>query len=124
MDLKRVHSMEWLAGVAGLVVLIGLGMPWSGDSSGYESFSLLKLILEVVAVAAVLIPFVVALNSRVELPIIWELFTSMAAVIGIVVLIARLVLPPDGGLGSGFFVVLAGMVLLCVGGWRSVARES
>jgi hypothetical protein len=124
MELKRVHLMEWLAGFAGLIILIGLGLPWSGDNSGFESFSLLKLILELLAVAAVLIPVVVALSSKTDLPMVWELFTSIAAVIAVLILIARLIFPPDAGLGSGFFVVLGGAVLLCAGGWRSVARES
>jgi hypothetical protein len=124
MELKRVHLMEWLAGFAGLIILIGLGLPWSGDNSGFESFSLLKLILELLAVAAVLIPVVVALSSKTDLPMVWELFTSIAAVIAVLILIARLIFPPDAGLGSGFFVVLGGAILLCAGGWRSVARES
>jgi hypothetical protein len=124
MELKRVHLMEWLAGFAGLIILIGLGLPWSGDNSGFESFSLLKLILELIAVAAVLIPVVVALSSKTDLPMVWELFTSIAAVIAVLILIARLIFPPDAGLGSGFFVVLGGAILLCAGGWRSVARES
>jgi hypothetical protein len=124
MELKRVHLMEWLAGFAGLIILIGLGLPWSGDNSGFESFSLLKLILELLAVAAVLTPVVVALCSKTDLPMVWELFTSIAAVIAVLILIARLIFPPDAGLGSGFFVVLGGAILLCAGGWRSVARES
>lgn len=116
--------MEWLAGAGGLVTLVGLSMPWSGGSSGFESFSLLKLILELTALAGLLTPLVVASNSKTDLPIVWELLTSMAAVVGVVALIVRLVCAPDGGLETGFFVVLGGIVVLCVGGWRSVARES
>ncbi len=120
----RVQVPEWLLGLAGLVVLVGLAMPWSDGSSGFESFSLLKLILELTAVAALLTPLVVASSAKTDLPVVWELFTAMAAVVGVVVLVARLVFPPDAGLDSGFFVVFAGSALLCVAGWLSVARES
>ena len=124
MDLKRVHMTEWLMGAAGLVVMIGLSMPWSSGDTGFQSFSLLKLILELTALAALLSPFVVALTAKSDLPIVWQLFTSMAATLGVVVLLARIVFPPEGGLEHGFFVVLGGSVLLVFAGWLSVARES
>jgi hypothetical protein len=116
--------MEWLVGLSGLAVLVGLALPWSGGVSGYESFSALKLVLELVAVAALLVPLVVALSAKTDLPIIWELFTSIFATVLLVWLLVRLAFAPDAGLDTGFFVVLASVVLMNVAGWKSVARET
>jgi hypothetical protein len=121
--LSRVHAMEWLVGFSGLAVLIGLAMPWSEGVSGYQSFSALKLVLELVAVAALLVPLVVALSAKTDVPITWELFTSIFATVLLVWLLVRLVFAPDAGLDAGFFVVLASVVLMNVAGWRSVACE-
>jgi hypothetical protein len=122
-SLGRIHANEWLFGLSGVAVLVGLALPWSDGVSGYQSFSLLKLVLELVAVAALLVPLVVARSAKTDVPIIWELFTSIAATVLLVWLLVRLVFPPDAGLDSGFYVVLAAVVLMNVGGWRSVARE-
>jgi hypothetical protein len=121
--LSRVHAMEWLTGLSGLAVLVGLALPWSDGVSGYESFSALKLVLELVALAALLIPLVVALSAKTDVPIVWELFTSIFATVLLVWLLVRLVFAPDAGLDTGFFIVLASVVLMNVAGWRSVARE-
>ncbi len=124
MKLGRIHLWEWLTGGAGLLILVGLGFEWSGGDSGYESFSLLKLLLILVGVGALLIPVVVASSAKDELPIVWELFASMAASVVLLILLIRLLFSPDDGLETGYWVVLAGTVAACVAGWRSVARES
>jgi hypothetical protein len=116
--------MEWLTGLAGLGVLVGLALPWAGGVSGYQSFSLLKLVLELVAVFALLVPLVVARSSKTDVPIIWELFTSIAATVLLVWLLIRLIFAPDGGLETGFFVVFGAIVLMNFAGWKSVARET
>ena len=124
MILARVRFWEWASGAAGLLTLAGLGLEWSDGSSGFESFSLLKLLVLAVAIGALLIPVVVAANAKADLPIVWELFTSMAAVLALAALLLRLLFSPDEGLAVGYYVVLAGTVVVCVAGWRSVARES
>lgn len=123
MKLSRVHAMEWLTGLSGLAVLAGLALPWSDAVSGYESFSALKLVLELVALAALLVPLVVALSIKTDVPIVWELFTSIFATVLLVWLVVRLLFAPDAGLDTGFFVVFASVLLMNVAGWRSVARE-
>lgn len=120
----RVHAGEWLVGAGGLAVLAGLFMAWSGGETSFETFSLLKLLVLAMAVAALALPPVVASSSRTNLPISWETFLSTGALLVLVLLLLRLLWPPADGLDTGFFVVLAGTVLITAAGWRSVARES
>jgi len=119
----RVHLPEWLVGIGGIAVLAGLLLPWSGGATATESLSLLKLLLMVVGAAAVAVPVVVAMSSRNDLPVAWETLLAVAVTLVTLVLLIRLLLPPDEGLADGFFVVLAGSVLTVLAGWRSVARE-
>jgi multisubunit Na+/H+ antiporter MnhB subunit len=53
----------------------------------------------------------------------WETLFAVAVSILILPLLVRLLLQPDGGLDTGFFTVLGGVLLCLAAGWRSVARE-
>jgi hypothetical protein len=53
MDLRRVRTWDWLTGLAGLVLLVSLFLPWysaGGESAtGWESFTVIDVILAVAA---------------------------------------------------------------------------
>ena len=122
--LRRVHPGEWLTGLAGLAVLAGLFLPWAGEASSFESFSVLKLIVLLFGLAAAAVPVVVASSSRTDVPIVWETFLSTAALLVAFLLFIRLAWSPEQGLGSGFYLILGGSLLATVAGWRSVSREN
>lgn len=119
----RVKAAEWVVAVGGLTVFSGLFMDWSNGVSGFGSLSVLKLILLAIAAGAVALPVVVGTGAKPDLPIVWETFLSTLALLGTLLLILRLIWAPSGGLGTGFFVVAAGSLLVTFFGWRSVARE-
>ncbi len=119
----RVHSAEWLVGLGGVVVLVGLLLPWAGGESSFESLSLLKLLVIASGLAALALPVIVASSSKTDLPVVWETFLSIFASLLLVPLAVRLIWPPSGGLEQGFFVVAAGCLLLAAAGWASVSRE-
>ena len=66
MDLRRLRSGEWIAGVSGLVLLVALFLPWysddGGSRTGWQSLGALDVVLAVVALAAIAIPIVTALE--------------------------------------------------------------
>lgn len=124
MRFGRVHPLEWLSSACGLLILIGLALPWYGEQTGLETISLLDVILAVAAVSAVVLPVVLAVTTKTDIPIVFETFLSTLALLAAVLLMLKLVLPPDGGLESGFFLGLAGAVLLSWAGWRSTTREN
>lgn len=122
-SIRRIHLSEALVGIGGLAMLVGLFMPWSDGTVGIEAFSLLKLLVVFVGVAAFVVPAIVAFSSKTDLPMAWETLLAVAVTLLTPVLLIRLLLPPDGGMDDGFFVVLGGTVLTVLAGWRSVARE-
>lgn len=121
--LRRVHLSEWLVGVGGLGILAGMLMSWSGDSSGLQSLSLLKLLVLIVGAAALPIPLVLSLSSKTDLPIAWETLLAVASTLLLLPLLVRMSLPPEGGLEQGFFTVLTASAVIVLASWHSVARE-
>lgn len=124
MRFGRVHPLEWLTSACGLLVLIGLTLPWYGDQTGLGTISLLDVTLGVAALSGLILPIVLAVTRKTDIPIVFETFLSTLALLAAALLVLKLVWPPDGGLGGGFFLGLAGAVLLSWAGWRSTTRES
>jgi hypothetical protein len=121
--LGRVHLSEWLVGFGGIALVVALFLPWSGETSGLASPSVLKLLVLAAGLGAAALPLVVAFSVQTNVPIVWEVMLANGVSLVTLLLLVRLVFPPEGGLASGFFTVLAGSVLTLLAGWRSVARE-
>lgn len=124
MSFGRVRAGEWIASLCGALILVAMFMPWYGSESAFSQISLLDLILAVVAVIAVLLPVILARSRTTNIPIVTETFVSTLAVIAAILLLIKLVWAPEGGLKTGFYLGLAGSVLLAIFGWKSTARES
>ncbi len=124
MNFRRVHPSEWFVSICGLLILIGLTLPWYGEQTGLDTVSLLDVILGLAAISGLLLPVILAVTRTTNVPIVFETFLSTLAMLTAVVLLLKLVWSPDGGLKSGFFLSLAGAILLSWAGWRSTAREN
>ncbi|MBK8295285.1 MAG: hypothetical protein IPK93_11160 [Solirubrobacterales bacterium] len=123
MNFRRVHPGEWIASLCGLLILAGLTFPWYGEQTGLDTVSLLDVILGVAAISGLILPVVLAVTRTTNVPIVFGTFLSTLALLAALVLL-KLVWSPDGGLKSGFFLSLAGAILLSWAGWRSAAREN
>ncbi|MGK2955551.1 MAG: hypothetical protein ACSLFI_07785 [Solirubrobacterales bacterium] len=124
MNFSRVHPFEWLTSICGLLVLFSLALPWYGSEAGFDSAGVLDVILVVVAIAALLLPFVVARSRKTVVPIAFETFLMDLSLLASIVLAIKLVWHLGGGLEGGFFVGLAGTFLLFWAVRRSTAREN
>lgn len=123
MSLRRVHPGEWLVGLLGLALLGGLLLPWSDDSAALSSPGVLDVILTVIALAALILPLIVARSTRTDVPIVYETtFWTITLLLGIVMII-KAIFPPEGGFGSGFWLALISTLTLAFVLWRSVDRE-
>jgi hypothetical protein len=122
-SIRRIHLSEAIVGLGGIAMLAGLFMPWSDGTPAIEAISLLKLLVVLVGAASAVVPAIVAFSSKTDLPMAWETLLAVAVTLLTLVLLVRLLLPPDGSMDDGFFVVLGGTVLTVLAGWRSVARE-
>lgn len=84
---------------------------------------ILDLLLLLIAVLAVLLPATVAASSRTNVPILFETSLWPVSLLLGILLLAKLLFPPDGGLESGFWISLASVVFMAFFLWRSVDRE-
>lgn len=124
MNLARVQLPEWLAGLFALAVIAGLARPWSGGETALASPGFFDVVLLLAAVAALLLPLIVASSPRTGLPVVYETLLWIVLLILILVLFIKAFLPPEGGYDTGFWITLAGTFLLGLALWRSVGRES
>lgn len=124
MSFGKVRAGEWLVSLAGVLVLASLFMPWHGENTALSSPGVLDIVLLLVGVVAFALPVVLAVTRTTNIPIVTETLISTMAVITTVWLLIKLVWPPAGGFESGFYLGLAGSVLMMIAGWKSTARES
>lgn len=115
MKLSRVHPFEWLVGLIGLVMLVGL-------ITNVSSPGVLHTVVMLVAAAGVVLPFAVAMSARTNVPIVYETLLWTVSGLVVLVLVIRALVPSDSVFESGW-LALAGMVAMSFSLWRSVDRE-
>src|SRR4051794_16058300 len=100
MDLRRVRVWEWLTGLAGLVLLVSLFLPWYGTggetASGWESFAVVDIVLAIAALGAIALPLLAAAQRTAAVPqAMTALLMPFALVAALLALIRVLNLPGD-----------------------------
>jgi hypothetical protein len=119
---SRVHPLEWLVGLIGLVMLEGLIWPWNGGDSALTSPDFLHTLVLLVAAAGVALPVAVAMSARTNVPVVYETLLWILSGLVALILIVRALVPSDVVFESGY-VALAGTFAMSFALWRSVARE-
>src|SRR3954469_1038188 len=98
MDLRRVRAWEWLTGRGGVVLLVSLFLPWYSlggvDATGWESFSVVDLILAFAALCAIALPVVAATHRTAAVPQAWSSGIIWALMLAAVLALIRLLNPP------------------------------
>lgn len=112
MDVRRLRAGEWIAGVAGLVLLASLFLSWYDGQSGWESLGILDVILLLVALDAIAIPFITAAYRVPALPLAHQSLTTLVASVAFLLVVGRVLNIPDwastreGGLWLGLLATL------------------
>jgi hypothetical protein len=127
MDLRRLRVGEWVVGVSGLLLLIALFLTWYGDpsSTAWEAFTVLDVILLLLALAALSVPVVTATHRVPALPLAVQSLTTVFGTVGLVLLVFRVLnLPGDlHGREVGLWVALTAVLGVVVGGLVAVRDE-
>src|SRR4051794_4496536 len=100
MDLRRLRVGEWIVGASGLLLLVSLFLHWYGDPSetAWEAFSVLDLILVLLALAAISVPVVTATHRVPALPLAIETLTALFGLVGVLLVLIRVLnLPGEAG---------------------------
>lgn len=98
MDLRRLRAGEWLAAVAGVILLAALFQPWysSPDATAWEAFSVIDLVLAAVAVFAIALLLVTAAQETPTVAIALDALLALAGMLALVLVVVRVVSLPDG----------------------------
>jgi hypothetical protein len=126
----RLSRGEWVAAIAGVVMIVALFLPWyeagGRNLSAWESMAVDDVILAITAVLAVVAAFVVAFPRISSLSVAATSLAVLPAVVGLVVTVYRLVSPAppfDVSLGVGAWLGLAATLAIAVGGWTGASDE-
>jgi predicted permease len=132
---SKLSRSEWIAVAGGLLLLVGIFLPWyvpntdnrnaivAGSReavSAWETYSLLRYLLLAAAVAPLILAYIIIRDHELSWPR-GELTAVVAnaafGIIGYVGIIARRVEPPgEISLGIGWLVSMIGVILMAIGG--------
>jgi hypothetical protein len=143
MDLRRISRSEIIAAVGGLLLAVGVFLPWYSPNranrnanvngvrdavSAFDTFSIMRWLLLAAAAAPLILLWIVIRDHELSWP-----RGEMTAVVGIIAfgltmyvgVIDRPGEPPSEiGLGIGWFISLLGTILIAVGGsYRASTTE-
>jgi hypothetical protein len=129
MDLRRLRTGEWIAGVSGLVLLVTLFLPWyaddAGSRTGWQSLGALDVVLFLVALAALAIPVVTAAERTPAIPLALQSLTTLAGILAVVLVLVRVLNMPDWAVERewGLWLGLAVTVGIVTGAFIAIRDE-
>src|SRR4051794_17880265 len=130
MDLRRLRPAEWLLTAAGIVLIVSLFLPWYGvqdhfDVSAWEAFSVTDALLLAGALVALLAVVLQATQRSPALPIVSDAAATWAGLVVTVLVIVKLIDPPQAGahVKYGAWIALVGAVAVLAGGWLAMRDE-
>jgi hypothetical protein len=151
MDLRRLRVGEWGAAISGGALLVSLFLPWYSPSapaefplgpanrhlaippgreeassmSGWDSLSVLDIVLALIAVTAIAL---LAVTATQRVPAVTIAFDAVVALLGIyasLLVVLRALNPPDGADGRewGLWLGLAGALGIAIAGTIAMRDE-
>ena len=130
MDLGRVRVWEWLTGLAGVVLLVSLFLPWYGaggaDANAWESFAISDVVLALLALMAIALPVIAAMQRTASVSQGWTALTMLVAVPAVLIVLFRLIDLPGEGLGRepGVWLGVAATLAAFACNYRSMGDPS
>jgi hypothetical protein len=131
MDLRRLRHGEWIAGIAGVVLLVSLFLDWyrgdaAGKATGWESFAVTDVVLAIAAAMGIGLAVAAATQRTPAVPQALSALTVPVALAASVLALIHTISLPDGASGRevGLWLGLAGTLGVLVGAWRSMSDQS
>lgn len=144
MDRSKLSTAELMAGVGGLILLVGLlFVKWYGVSvdtpfgdfggvsaSAWNGAGFLGVIANLIILAAGIAGVGLAVTKMaaksVSMPVAASALTAAGGFAAVALIVLRMIFRPGGegvGLRFGIFLALAGAVIQAIGGWRAMQEE-
>ncbi|MEO8092472.1 MAG: hypothetical protein ABI726_07185 [bacterium] len=148
MDVSKLSTGEKIAGISGVALLLimfifnwfsyGEG-PLAGGLNAWDSMDLIRFILFLAAISGIALAATAASQSNVDLPVALSAITAGLGILAVVLVIFRIISPPDFGLGDvaeafgganvdvgrsiGVFLGLIAAGGVAYGGWAAMQEE-
>jgi peptidoglycan/LPS O-acetylase OafA/YrhL len=127
MDLRRLRAGEWMAAVAGVILLAALFQPWYGtpDATAWEAFSVIDLVLAAFAMFAIALLVVTAAQKVPTVPIALDAALALAGMLALVLVLLRVASLPDGADSRewGLWQGLIGVLGINVAAWVAMRDQ-
>jgi hypothetical protein len=131
---RRLRLSEWLAALAGVGLIVSLGLDWYGvrgretGISGFAAFGVIDVLLVVVAATGIALAVLQATRDRPALPVAAAVFTVTAGILGMLLVLYRIANEPGPDefvdVRAPAYLGLLATAALTVGGWLSLATEA
>ena len=106
MDFARLRFGDWVMGLGGVAVLLVMLFDWyaipslSVGFNAWESFAVNDLILAVAALMAIVAFVLTAAQPTAAVPLALASLTTVVSILGLVLVVIRLIWPPDVAEGA------------------------
>ena len=131
--MRRLRLGEWLAALAGIGLIVSLGLDWYGvhgretGISGFAAFDVIDLLLVLVAAMGIALAIAQATRDRPALPVAAAVLTVPVGILGTLLVLYRIVNEPGPDelldVRAGAYLGLLATAALTAGGWLSLADE-
>jgi hypothetical protein len=129
MRLDRVRPWDWVAGAAGVALLVVLALPWydvlDGSLSAFQAFTIVDLWLALTALLAIAIPIATALSESPPLPLAFLVCAEACSWIAFLFALWRAIDDPRDGLDATVmpWIGVLAVVVLAATVWRAMRDE-
>jgi hypothetical protein len=127
MDLRRLRTGEWIVAASGAVLLVALFVPWysAPAETAWESFTVLDVILALIAAAALALPVVTATQRVPAVPVALAALLALGGLVATVLVLIRVLDLPGGAGGRewGLWLGLASSLGILTGGMVAIRDE-
>ena len=126
--MRRLRDGEWIAGAGAVALLVALFLGWYSGASAWQAFSVLDVVLALVALLALALVIAQATRESPSVPVALSVLTAVAGVLATLFVLYRILNQPGPNdaveVEAGAWLGLAAAALVAVGGARSMRVEA
>ena len=126
--MSGLRGGEWIAGAGGVVLLAALFAGWYSGASAWQAFSVLDVVLALLALVPLALVVLQATRESPSLPIAFSVLTTVAGAFATLLILYRILNQPGPNdrveVELGAWIGLAAAVMTTAGGWWSMRVEA
>jgi drug/metabolite transporter (DMT)-like permease len=124
----RLRDGELIAGAGAVALLVALFLGWYSGASAWQAFSVLDVVLALVALLALALVLAQATRESPSVPVALSVLTAVAGALATLFVLYRILNQPGPNdaveVEAGAWIGLVAAALVAVGGGRSLRVEA